>query len=223
MKRNHHMLDSFYVSQLGRFANDCLKLGRVAGLLLAIKSAREMLRRTREVFFRNATALHPELYELARKDCNSKSRELNSEHYFISPQYFREPSLPFNVLPTVLEELAQSLSLLHVRIDEFREFTVRLIPTVVNSHLIAFSSCLQDEGLLLKSLLLTLERDLLVSISLLDSGKVSLPPNSIGHHASEYTLVGPAPSRLYQLDNICTRSIEYASNSTLCSSIYRRT
>ncbi|KAF9445110.1 hypothetical protein P691DRAFT_735517 [Macrolepiota fuliginosa MF-IS2] len=144
--------------QLGKFANDCLKLGRVAGLLLAIKSAREMLRRTREAFFRNAIALHSELFELARKDCTTKSRDLNAEHYFIPPQYFRDPPPPFDVLPTVLEELAQSFSLLHVRIDEFREFT--------------------DEGLLLKSLLLTLERDLMYRASCVRvySGRLNTPP-----------------------------------------------
>ncbi|KAF5348512.1 hypothetical protein D9756_009565 [Leucocoprinus leucothites] len=127
--------------QLGKFANECLKLGRVAGLLLAIKVTRELLRRARETFFRNATALFPDLYELARNDSNSKVRDPASEHYFIPSQHFNEPPLSFDVLPTVLEELAQSFSRLHVRIDEFREFT--------------------DEGLTLKSLLLTLEHDLL--------------------------------------------------------------
>ncbi len=88
-------------------------------------TVRELLRRTREAFFRNATALLQELFELARKDCTSKSRDPNSEHFFMYPQYFRDPLPPFDVLPEVLEQLAQSLSLLHVRIDEFREFTVR--------------------------------------------------------------------------------------------------
>lgn len=86
-----------------------------------------MLRRTREVFFRNATALVPDLYELARKDCNSKSRDPNVEHYYIPSQYFTEHLPPFDALPTVLEQLAASFNLLHVRIDEFREFTVCFI------------------------------------------------------------------------------------------------
>ncbi|KAJ3557613.1 hypothetical protein NP233_g11697 [Leucocoprinus birnbaumii] len=144
--------------QLGRFANECLKLGRVAGLLLAIKVSRELLRRAREAFFRNATALLPELYELARIDSNSKSRDPSSEHYFIPPQYFNEPPLPFDVLPSVLEELAQSFNRLHVRVDEFREFT--------------------DEGLHMKSLLLTLEHDLLyrASCARVYSSRLNTPP-----------------------------------------------
>ncbi|XP_006462911.1 hypothetical protein AGABI2DRAFT_119744 [Agaricus bisporus var. bisporus H97] len=126
--------------QLGQLANGCLRLGRVAGLLLAIKRTREMLRRTREVFFHNATALVPELFELAREDCNSKSGASNSERFHISSQYFDQHLPPFEMLPTNLEELATSFYLLYVRIDEFREFT--------------------DEGKLLKSLLMTLDRDL---------------------------------------------------------------
>jgi hypothetical protein len=83
-----------------------------------------MLRRTREVFFRNATELVPELYELARKDCSIKFRDANAENYFIPPQYFEDPLPPFDALPNVLEQLAHSFSMLHLRIDEFREFTV---------------------------------------------------------------------------------------------------
>ncbi|KAF9440194.1 hypothetical protein P691DRAFT_768143 [Macrolepiota fuliginosa MF-IS2] len=119
--------------QLGRFSNDCLKLGRVAGLLLAIKTAREMLRKTREAFFRNAIALHPELFELARKDCTTKSRDPNAEHYFIPPQYFCDPPLSFNVLPMVLEELARSFNMLHVRIDQIGEFTACLACGIVGA------------------------------------------------------------------------------------------
>lgn len=85
-----------------------------------------MLRRIREVFFRNATALLPELFELAYKDCTSGSRDPNSEHFFMHPRYFRDPSLPFDILPEVLEQLAQSLNFLYIKINEFREFTVRL-------------------------------------------------------------------------------------------------
>lgn len=83
-----------------------------------------MIRRTREVFFRNATALLPNLYEIARRDRNLALRDSTAEHYFISQQYFENPIPPFEVLPTVLEELAHAFSLLHVRIAEFREFTV---------------------------------------------------------------------------------------------------
>ncbi|EKM79624.1 hypothetical protein AGABI1DRAFT_107039, partial [Agaricus bisporus var. burnettii JB137-S8] len=115
--------------QLGQLANGCLRLGRVAGLLLAIKSTRERLRRTREVFFHNATALVPELFELAREDCNSKSGASNSERFHISSQYFDQHLPPFDRLPTDLEELATSFHLLYVRIDEFREFTVGLLST----------------------------------------------------------------------------------------------
>ncbi|XP_006462915.1 hypothetical protein AGABI2DRAFT_119748 [Agaricus bisporus var. bisporus H97] len=142
--------------QLGQLANGCLRLGRVAGLLLAIKSTRERLRRTREVFFHNATALVPELFELAREDCNSKSGVSNSERFHISSQYFQHLPL-FDMLPTVLEELATSFHLLHVRIDEFREFT--------------------DEGLLLKSLLMTLDRDLMyrASCARFYSGRLNTP------------------------------------------------
>ncbi|KXN83383.1 hypothetical protein AN958_01520 [Leucoagaricus sp. SymC.cos] len=144
--------------QLGKFANGCLQLGRVAGLLLSIKIVRELLRRAREAFFRNATALLPELYESARQDSGSKSLDTNFEHYFIPPQYFKEPPLPFDVLPSVLEELAQAFNRLHIRIDEFREFT--------------------DEGLLFKSLLLTLEHDLLyrASCARVYSGRLNTPP-----------------------------------------------
>jgi hypothetical protein len=113
-------------SQLGSFANECLGLGRIAGLLLRVKGSRELLRRIREVFFRNATELLPELYELARKDCTSRTRDSSdAEHYYIPLQYFKDPLPPFEVLPNVLEELAQSFSMLHVRVEEFREFTVR--------------------------------------------------------------------------------------------------
>jgi hypothetical protein len=113
---------------LGKLANGCLQLGRVAGLLLAIKSLRETLKRTREVFFRNATALVPDLFEQARKD---------SERFYIPSQYFNGHLPPFDELPTVLEELAASFHLLHVRIDEFREFTVCFLPTLVyNRNLI---------------------------------------------------------------------------------------
>jgi hypothetical protein len=140
-----------------------LELGRVAGLLLAIKSTRETLRRTREVFFRNATALVPQLYELARKDSNSKARGSSPEQYFIPPRYFMELVPSFDVLPSVLEELAQSFNRLHVRIDEFREFTVSPPFDCYSVHQPHHP---QDEGLLLKSLVLTLEHDLLVCDSL---------------------------------------------------------
>ncbi|KAF5348541.1 hypothetical protein D9756_009587 [Leucocoprinus leucothites] len=144
--------------QLGNFANECLKLGRVAGLLLAIKRSRELLRRTREVFFRNACALLPELYELARKERSIVLREINSEQYHIPLQYFKNAPPPFDALPNVLEELAQSLSILHVRIAEFREFT--------------------DEGLFLRSLLLTMEHDLMyrASCARVYSVRLNTPP-----------------------------------------------
>jgi hypothetical protein len=107
---------------LGKFANGCLRLGRVAGLLLAIKSTRETLKRTREVFFRNAIALVPGLFEQARRD---------SERFHIPSQYFTEHLPLFDELPTILELLAASFHLLHVRIDEFREFTVCLLLALV--------------------------------------------------------------------------------------------
>ncbi|KXN90931.1 hypothetical protein AN958_02998 [Leucoagaricus sp. SymC.cos] len=144
--------------QLGKFANDCLKLGRVAGLLLAIKSSRGMLRRTREVFFRNAVELLPELHGLAHKACTTNSRDPDAEQFYISHQYFKGPPPPFEALPTALEELAKAFSRLHVRIAEFREFT--------------------DEGLFLKSLLLTMERDLLyrASCARVYSSRLNTPP-----------------------------------------------
>lgn len=111
-------------SQLEKLGDDCLGLERAAALLLAIRSTRNMLRSTHEAFFRNATALVPDLYELARKDCTSKHRDPDSEHYYISPQYFLEQPPPFSALPTVLGELASSFNLFYARIDELAEFTV---------------------------------------------------------------------------------------------------
>jgi hypothetical protein len=89
-----------------------------------------MIRRTREVFFRNATALLPNLYDLARQHCNSLDLVSDSdpEQFHIPDKYFHNPPLPFETLPSALEELAQNFGLLHVRIAEFREFTVTLPP-----------------------------------------------------------------------------------------------
>jgi hypothetical protein len=88
-----------------------------------------MIRRTREVFFRNATALLPSLYDLARKHCNTMDLISGSdyEQFHIPNKYFHSPQLPFEALPNALEELAETFGLLQVRIAEFREFTVMLL------------------------------------------------------------------------------------------------
>ncbi|EKM79642.1 hypothetical protein AGABI1DRAFT_128787 [Agaricus bisporus var. burnettii JB137-S8] len=145
--------------QLGAFLNKCLLLGRVAGLLLAVKKTREKIRKTREVFFRNATALLPTLYDAARKDCNSAlTYDDDSEHFYISSKYFQNPPPDFIALPIALEQLAQNFGQLHARIAEFREFT--------------------DEGFMLKSLLLTLENDLMYRASCVRvySDRLNTPP-----------------------------------------------
>jgi hypothetical protein len=74
-----------------------------------------MLKRTRKAFFRNATALVPDLIERARNDFNQ---------FRIPKQYLNECSLLLDPLPTILEELAARFRLLHAMIDELREFTV---------------------------------------------------------------------------------------------------
>ncbi|XP_006462912.1 hypothetical protein AGABI2DRAFT_179494 [Agaricus bisporus var. bisporus H97] len=111
--------------QLDKFANGSLRLGHVTGLLSAIKEVREMLQRTREIFFRNATALVPELHELAYRECTPEARGSSSERFYIPSRYFKEHLPLFDALPTVLQNLAASFSLLHVRTDEFQEFTYR--------------------------------------------------------------------------------------------------
>ncbi|KAF9441384.1 hypothetical protein P691DRAFT_812851, partial [Macrolepiota fuliginosa MF-IS2] len=153
--------------QLGRFSNDCLQLGRVAGLLSAIKITREMLGRTREAFFRNAIALHPELFELARQDCTAKSRDPNGQRYFIPPEYFHDRLPPFRILPIALEELAQSFNRLHVRIDQIGGFT--------------------HEALSLKSLLLSLGCDLMYRVSYIRVHSDRLNTPSIQHYVHQFT------------------------------------
>lgn len=134
-----------------------------------------MLQRTREIFFRNATALVPGLHELALRECKREARgpTRSSEGFHIRRQYFNKEENdwhPQNLkeLAEALEQLAGLFGLLRARTDEFQEITVRPLPcpTLLLEYMVKTRiSDNQEQGSRLRSLFLTLRANLHVSHS----------------------------------------------------------
>lgn len=207
---------------MDKFRAGFLRLGHVKGLSFAIEKVQDGLKQTRESFFRNAVALAPELYELAyREHLPAARRGRISEQIYIRKEYFGSDSLSSDdALPTVLEGLAASISLLHERTDEFQEFTVRPLPPLLREYMVKTRILdNQAEGSRLKDLFSTLNSTLSVRHSAVPSTILLTKNLAVSRILHQRLFRYVSPMIIDATHSICRANGHYR-DTTSYSSIY---